>query len=267
MEDTDGYGFVTLDSISLSGIDNVEVSFWMRIEQASWEYTDSVKVWATDTTGQEVVVFSDTDMDDQTQGSWRQYAAAVHSTQHGANNTLRGQCTVIFGSGSSSGSEGIWMDHFVLTGYAAHPILSDNIVGTGTPNICGTELVVPTNISGCTAPAAHNYKPWSSVDDGGCVFAAVDMFGCPVAGRMASLYTIMIQSGQHYITPATRTICAQMCLDKFGCVSYAYSSVQNRCYLKSRWDPDSMIDVNGSAAWESVALHGCSTNSCGGACH
>jgi hypothetical protein len=266
MEDTDGFVFVVLDSVAVAAFDHIELTFWMLIDQATWEYTDSVKVWVADSSGQEVTIFSDTDMDDQVENSWIQHSGVVHDTGHRARDTLSGQCTVIFGSGSSSGSEGIWFDYFQLTGYAANPILAAGLVGSQRPDPCTSALVVPRATSGCTDSTAHNYKPWATSNDGSCIQVAFDMYGCGTMGRMASAHTIQAQPGQFYLTPATHARCAQRCLGQFGCVSFAYSSVQNRCYLKSRWDPTAMLEVNTTAAWTSYALRGCTVGSCGGVC-
>ena len=266
MEDTDGYAFVVLDSIGLTGLDHVELTFWMLIDQATWEYTDSVRVWAADASGQEVVVFSDTDLDDQIENNWVQHSGVLHDTGHLAAHTLKQQLTIIFGSGSSSGSEGIWMDYFKLTGYAANPLHAAKLVGDTTPDPCTSELVVPAAIAGCTSPSAYNFKQWASVDDGSCVFTAFDMFGCQTSGRMPSAFNIMVADGQHYITPATLAVCAQSCLDKFGCISFAFSAVQNRCYLKSTFTPSEFVDISSDTIWYSFALHGCTVTTCGGQC-
>ena len=80
MQDTDGYAFVVLDALGLAGLDHLELDVWVHIGDATWEYTDSVKIWGTDSVGQEVVVLSDTDMDDLTEesfGSTKGIAALV----------------------------------------------------------------------------------------------------------------------------------------------------------------------------------------------
>lgn len=258
MQDTDGYAFVVLDALGLAGLDHLELDVWVHIGDATWEYTDSVKIWGTDSVGQEVVVLSDTDMDDLTEDTWVRHNAVLHGTGWRSPVTMVGQCNVIFGMGASSSSEAVTLDNFRLSGYAANPFLQAGLVGQATPGPCteNTDVVVPRHLEGCTVQSAHNYRPWANFDDNSCIAASqpFDMFGCPTPGRLDSSTTIRVTEDRHYLSPADTALCAQTCLDAFGCVSFAFSVPLNRCYMKSAWDPPSLDDSNDSDDWTSYAL-------------
>ena len=145
MQDTDGYAFVVLDALGLAGLDHLELDVWVHIGDATWEYTDSVKIWGTDSVGQEVVVLSDTDMDDLTEDTWVRHNAVLHGTGWRSPVTMVGQCNVIFGMGASSSSEAVTLDNFRLSGYAASPFLQAGLVGQATPGPC-TETHTRRNI-------------------------------------------------------------------------------------------------------------------------
>ena len=259
MQDTDGYAFVVLDAVSLEGIDHLELDVWVYITSATWEYTDSVKIWAADSAGQEVVVFSDTDMDDQTEGAWVMHNMVLHGTGWRAPVTLVDQCNVLFGMGSSSGSEAVMMDNFRLSGYSADPFLQQGLLGQATPAPCteNTDLIVPRQLAGCTTTSAHNFRPWANVDDGTCVAASrpFEMFGCSLPGRLSdSASTIRVTPERHYLSPADIDTCAQLCLDSFGCVSFSFSAPINRCYMKNAWEPAFLDDSDDFGDWTSYAL-------------
>jgi len=91
MQDTDGYAFVVLDAVSVTEIDHLELEVMVYITQSTWEYTDSVKIWAADSAGQEVVVYSDYDMDDQVEGTWVRHTMVLHGTGWRSPTTMIGQ--------------------------------------------------------------------------------------------------------------------------------------------------------------------------------
>ena len=259
MQDTDGYAFVVLDAVSVTEIDHLELEVMVYITQSTWEYTDSVKIWAADSAGQEVVVYSDYDMDDQAEGTWVRHTMVLHGTGWRAPTTMVGQVNVIFGMGSSSGAEAVMMDNFRLSGYSADPFLNQGLLGQATPAPCteNTDLIAQRQLSGCTDPTAHNFRPWANVDDGTCIPAArpCDMFACPRPGRLSdTASTIRVTPDRHYLSPADVDTCAQLCLDSFGCVSFTFSTPVNRCYMKNAWDPAALDDSDDFADWTSYAM-------------
>jgi hypothetical protein len=198
-------------------------------------------------------------MDDQVEGAWVHHNKVLHDTGWRAPVTLVDQCNVLFGMGSSSGSEAVMMDNFRLSGYSAFPFLQQGLRGQATPAPCteNTDLIVPRQLAGCTVPSAHNFRPWANLDDGTCVAASrpFDMFSCARPGRLSdSASTIRVTNDRHYLSPADIDTCAQLCLDSFGCVSFTFSSPINRCYMKNAWDPANLDDSDDFGDWTSYAL-------------
>ena len=47
MDDTDGFVYVALDEVDLSGMRNPRASIWVHLERSNYEPTDAIRVWAT----------------------------------------------------------------------------------------------------------------------------------------------------------------------------------------------------------------------------
>ena len=47
MDDTDGFVYVALDEVDLSGMRNPRASIWVHLEGSNYEPTDAIRVWAT----------------------------------------------------------------------------------------------------------------------------------------------------------------------------------------------------------------------------
>jgi hypothetical protein len=241
MQDTDGFVFVMLDTIELRGLDFMVFSCWSEVQDATWEQDDSIKIWIVDATGEEETVYKDYDMDDQAEAVWVEHTADISHLQTSA--------TVMFGVEASSAAENVWFDWFQVTGHATEPFLAEGLVGIDTPDPCTSGVVFDRMIAGCTAPTAHNYKPWATEDDGGCKHHAIEMFDCkPDVSGALDLYNIILKNSARYLTQANPEICAAACLNTrpakdpagIGCLSFDYSVSLQRCYLNN-----GQIGVNG----------------------
>ena len=244
MQDTDGFVYGMLDTVDIAGLDFLDLACWTRVDATVWEWSDQLRVWAVDAAGLEIEAFRDADMDDGPHAVWQAVAANLVE--------LSATATVMFGASTSSAAEMVWFDHFVLTGTATDPFLpkpvpSDGagMVGTGMPQPCAAPadttypagpVILPRAVVGCTNPAAFNYRPYATDDDGSCATTPLEMFsGCghdpPGVGALPRARHIVLADGSHYLTPTTPPACAETCLQTFGCASFDFSLIAQRCYL------------------------------------
>ena len=69
MEDTDGFVYVEMDAVEVTDYTNVQMKGWVHVESTTWEETDRLKVWASDTgTFTEVVLLEGTELDSAVTG-------------------------------------------------------------------------------------------------------------------------------------------------------------------------------------------------------
>ena len=125
MEDTDGFVYVEINAVYVGDYTGVVMSGWAHIESATWEDTDHVKMWATDTvTGAETVLIEGTNIDvaagiqtgNITENSWTEYRAAIPTAMEqpagGATNLV-----MHFGVAADTTSKETWWDHFRILGF------------------------------------------------------------------------------------------------------------------------------------------------------
>ena len=116
MDDTDGFVWVEVDTVSLTGMRNPVVSVWVHLEGTPYEDTDAIRVWVTTRYCGDIEILSGvlnnanhpSSFDATTGGtvqivenSWQRHAVSVAGC---------GTATVKFGSQTGANSEEVWFD-------------------------------------------------------------------------------------------------------------------------------------------------------------
>jgi hypothetical protein len=113
MEETGGFAYVEMDSVSIVDYTNVAMKAWVHVENSRWDSHDKIKVWAKDDrTGKEHLLLVGSDLDNvialQNKNKWMEYGMNLVGFQDTA--------TMAFGLQSDDGSKEAWFDYFRITG-------------------------------------------------------------------------------------------------------------------------------------------------------
>ena len=88
IEDPDGFVYVQMDAVEITGRSSVTMSGWAHFEATTWEVADLMRIWADDpTTSAEVVLLSAIDADDVAsvvEDQWTEYTSGLSSLTNSA---------------------------------------------------------------------------------------------------------------------------------------------------------------------------------------
>jgi hypothetical protein len=112
MDDTDGFGYVTVDPVDVSAMQFPVASIWVHIDSTSYEAQDAVRVWVQCSSGSTIEVLTGV-LDDEAHPTGASGAQLVENrwVQHAAPLGRNcGTATLSFGAQTDSSSEEIWFD-------------------------------------------------------------------------------------------------------------------------------------------------------------
>ena len=106
LEDTHGFVYVALETVSVSAYRDVVVSIYVHVESSTWEPTDILRTWVADSpTGAELSLLSVTNFDHDSsivENAWVQYTEDV--------TPVFSDIAVHFGLQCNGGMEEVWFD-------------------------------------------------------------------------------------------------------------------------------------------------------------
>ena len=116
LEDTSGFIYVEMDSVSTVDFTSLSMSAWVYIEAATWEDTDRVKMWAQGASGTETILLEGTELDSaltgMTVGNVTENAWAEYSSLPPDDSSV----VMRFGLQASDSTEEVWVDYFRVLG-------------------------------------------------------------------------------------------------------------------------------------------------------
>jgi hypothetical protein len=225
LSNTNGFVYVSLDSVDLSSYKSVTVQGWIRARNVhrNWQITDKLKVWVADTDSTDVEVFAGGDLDagQLDYDGWFMYSANIPQSFEVA--------VISFGLLANSETKEAWFDHFqLLSGSGA----------TGPLGYCTTVCPpgshMPAGSAVCKPCAAGHFQPFNGV-------AAVCQ-ACPrgkYANQTAS--TACADCATGLVSPEGAAACLiEGCTDTLS-VSYnpAASAMPSNCNVSNlllEWD-------------------------------
>ena len=66
-----------MDSLDISGLLGPYASAWLMIASTDWDSHDTVKVWASDSQDNELVLLEEKDLDSSTEGQWQEVSTQL----------------------------------------------------------------------------------------------------------------------------------------------------------------------------------------------
>ena len=115
MDDTDGFVWVEVDTVSLAGMRNPVASIWVHLESTSYEPDDAIRVWVTTRYCGDVEILSGILDDEAHPTSLDEAGNVVQVTEnqwqrHQVSLTGCGTAAIKFGVQTENGSEEVWFD-------------------------------------------------------------------------------------------------------------------------------------------------------------
>eukprot|EP01048_Picozoa_sp_COSAG05_P012945 COSAG05_NODE_1335_length_5149_cov_4.388515_2_plen_1183_part_01 len=198
---TGEFVYVAMDSVDVSSYSGVTMSGWLLVRSASWEDQDTVKIWASDSNGAEVVLLSGSNLDHDanvTEGIWKEYST------HIARFTV---VKMNFGTDSDSSSERMFFDYFRIYAFGQNMLSDDK--NCAVLNRCR----YPTGITGQCGACVHGYVSGAENGPSLCSIANCSSFSVENGSVNGSTLfggsiSIVCQHCYNLVGPAIRTCSA-----------------------------------------------------------
>jgi hypothetical protein len=106
LADTDGFAYVRMDSVQLSGAKHASISCWVHVESTSWEADDYIRLWGDVVGAPDTVLIGPVDVDTMQEDAWIQHSANISVAATNATAVA-----IHFGMRSNSLYEEAWFDY------------------------------------------------------------------------------------------------------------------------------------------------------------